>query len=136
MIEIEAVFRRADITFHLYGEKDVDELLIPFDIISRVIADQEWSQLTKGIEQRVKAINSFLHDIYHGQDILKANIVAIDFASGAMSYTINKLIDQGLHEFIDSFLTQNRALALLIEKDYRLCIYYDFRYLAQNSLQI
>ena len=75
MIEAEAVFRRTGITFNVYGEKDADERLIPFDIIPRIIAAREWDRLTLGIEQRVKAINAFIFDIYHNQEILKAGII-------------------------------------------------------------
>lgn len=75
IIEAEAVFRRTGITFNVYGKKDADERLIPFDIIPRIIAAREWNRLTLGIEQRVKAINAFLFDIYHDQEILKAGIV-------------------------------------------------------------
>ena len=75
MIEAERVFRRTGITFNVYGEKDADERLIPFDIVPRIIAAREWQQLTLGIEQRVRAINAFLHDIYHEQNILKAGII-------------------------------------------------------------
>lgn len=75
MVEAEAVFRRTGITFNVYGKRDADERLIPFDIIPRIIAAREWNHLTRGIEQRVKAINAFLFDIYHNQEILKAGIV-------------------------------------------------------------
>ncbi|WP_371398417.1 circularly permuted type 2 ATP-grasp protein [Fretibacter rubidus] len=75
MTEAEAVFRRTGITFNVYGKRDADERLIPFDIIPRIIAAREWARLTLGIEQRVKAINAFLHDIYHNQEILKAGIL-------------------------------------------------------------
>jgi len=73
--EAEAVFRRTGITFNVYGQKDAAERLIPFDIVPRIISAQEWSRLAKGIEQRVRAINAFLHDIYHKQEILKAGII-------------------------------------------------------------
>jgi len=75
MIEAEAVFRRTGITFNVYGKKDADERLIPFDIIPRIFAAREWSKLSKGIEQRVIAINAFLYDIYHEQEILKAGVI-------------------------------------------------------------
>ena len=75
MIEAEAVLRRTGITFNVYGKKEADERLIPFDIIPRIIATREWNLLTEGIEQRVKAINAFLYDIYHGQEILKAGVL-------------------------------------------------------------
>ena len=70
--EAEAVFRRTGITFNVYGKKDAEERLIPFDIVPRIIGAREWRTLTKGIDQRVRAINAFLHDIYHKQEILKA----------------------------------------------------------------
>ena len=80
--EAEMVFRRVGITFAIYGDKDADEAgterLIPFDLIPRIIAAQEWAQLQQGLVQRVTALNRFIHDIYHDQEILKAGIVPRD----------------------------------------------------------
>lgn len=73
--ESEEFFRKTGITFNVYGQSEAAERLIPFDIIPRVISGREWTRLTRGIEQRVKAINAFLHDIYHKQEILKAGWV-------------------------------------------------------------
>ncbi len=73
--EAEAFFRRTGITFNVYGEEDASERLIPFDIVPRIISGREWSRLSKGIEQRVRAINAFLYDIYHRQEILRAGRV-------------------------------------------------------------
>lgn len=70
--DAEAFFRRTGITFNVYGEADADERLIPFDLLPRIISAKEWTTLKKGIEQRVKALNAFLHDIYHRQEILRA----------------------------------------------------------------
>ncbi|MEH6696807.1 MAG: circularly permuted type 2 ATP-grasp protein [Hyphomonas sp.] len=70
--EAETFFRRTGITFNVYGDKDADERLIPFDLVPRIIDGKEWRLLVRGIEQRVKAINAFLHDIYHRQEILRA----------------------------------------------------------------
>lgn len=71
-IEAETIFRRIGITFNVYGEKEAAERLIPFDIIPRVLSAAEWRRLSAGIEQRVRALNAFMHDIYHRQEILKA----------------------------------------------------------------
>jgi uncharacterized circularly permuted ATP-grasp superfamily protein len=77
--EAEMVFRRVGITFAVYGTKDEDgagtERLIPFDVIPRIIPKTEWQQLEAGLSQRVHALNRFVHDVYHGQEILKAGIV-------------------------------------------------------------
>ncbi len=77
--EAEMIFRRVGITFAVYGAKDEDgagtERLIPFDLIPRVIPKQEWTAMEAGLRQRVTALNRFIHDVYHGQEILKAGIV-------------------------------------------------------------
>ena len=63
------------ITFTVYGEDEGTERTIPFDVIPRVIAKKQWDKVSLGCAQRVRALNLFLHDIYHAQDILKAGIV-------------------------------------------------------------
>ncbi|MFN7103740.1 MAG: circularly permuted type 2 ATP-grasp protein [Pseudorhizobium sp.] len=70
--DAETIFRRTGITFAVYGHADSSEKLIPFDIIPRIIAASEWRKLAAGIEQRVLALNAFLEDIYHKQEIIKA----------------------------------------------------------------
>ena len=71
----EKIFRRIGITFNVYGNKDEQERLIPFDIIPRIILEEEWRRLEKGIIQRVTAINAFLSDVYNKQEIVKAGII-------------------------------------------------------------
>ncbi|MDE2385284.1 MAG: circularly permuted type 2 ATP-grasp protein [Alphaproteobacteria bacterium] len=70
--DAEAIFRKQGITFAVYGSGEASERLIPFDIVPRVFAAQEWRRLSLGIEQRVRALNAFLHDIYHRQEIIRA----------------------------------------------------------------
>ncbi|MBE0692886.1 MAG: circularly permuted type 2 ATP-grasp protein, partial [Aquamicrobium sp.] len=72
MQDAERVFRRTGITFAVYGEEEAAERLIPFDIVPRILSGAEWRRLTQGIEQRVQALNAFLDDIYHRQEILRA----------------------------------------------------------------
>ncbi len=84
--EAEMIFRRVGITFAVYGEKDESgagtERLIPFDLIPRIIPAQEWARMQQGLVQRVTALNRFIADIYHGQDILRAGIVPRDLIDG------------------------------------------------------
>jgi uncharacterized circularly permuted ATP-grasp superfamily protein len=68
----DLLFHRVGITFAVYGEASGTERLIPFDIVPHVIPGAEWDRLAKGLRQRVGALNRFLHDVYHGQEILKA----------------------------------------------------------------
>lgn len=72
MRDAERVFRKTGITFAVYGETEAAERLIPFDIVPRIISGGEWRRLTQGIEQRVQALNAFLDDIYHRQEILRS----------------------------------------------------------------
>jgi len=76
--EADLVFRRVGITFAVYGEAAGTERLIPFDVIPRIIPAEEWRQLEAGLRQRVRALNMFLHDVYHGQDIIRAGRVPAD----------------------------------------------------------
>ena len=77
--EAEMIFRRVGITFAVYGAKDEDgsgtERLIPFDLLPRIIPAHEWDSMEKGLVQRVTALNRFLHDVYHDQEIIKAGII-------------------------------------------------------------
>ncbi|MFP5397787.1 MAG: circularly permuted type 2 ATP-grasp protein [Gammaproteobacteria bacterium] len=80
--EAEVIFRRVGITFAVYGAKDEDgagtERLIPFDLIPRIIPAAEWREIERGLRQRVVALNRFVHDVYHDQEILKAGVVPAD----------------------------------------------------------
>ncbi len=80
--EAEMIFRRVGITFAVYGAKDEDgsgtERLIPFDLLPRIIPAHEWAEMEKGLVQRVNALNRFIHDVYHGQEIVKAGIIPSD----------------------------------------------------------
>jgi uncharacterized circularly permuted ATP-grasp superfamily protein len=76
--EAELLFRRIGITFAVYGDKDGAERLIPFDIIPRILAAQEWQILTRGLEQRVRAINAYIKDVYGRREVVRAGIVPED----------------------------------------------------------
>src|SRR5450830_714118 len=73
--EADLSFRRVGITFAVYGDDAGTERLIPFDIIPRIIPAHEWQQLQTGLVQRVQALNMFIHDVYHDQNIIKAGII-------------------------------------------------------------
>jgi uncharacterized circularly permuted ATP-grasp superfamily protein len=73
--EADLIFRRIGITFSVYGDESGTERLIPSDVVPRIITGTEWERMRAGLVQRVTAINRFLADIYHGQEILKAGII-------------------------------------------------------------
>jgi uncharacterized circularly permuted ATP-grasp superfamily protein len=80
--EAEMIFRRVGITFAVYGAKDEEgagtERLIPFDLIPRIIPAHEWRTMEAGLVQRVTALNRFIHDVYHEQEILRAGVIPAD----------------------------------------------------------
>jgi len=73
--QAESFFQRIGITFNVYGAAAGTERLIPFDIVPRIIAANEWRKLEQGLFQRVRALQMFLHDIYHDQNIIRAGII-------------------------------------------------------------
>jgi uncharacterized circularly permuted ATP-grasp superfamily protein len=73
--QADAAFRQVGITFAVYGDDAGTERLIPFDLIPRMIPAHEWAILERGLKQRVRALNMFIHDVYHGQRIVKAGVV-------------------------------------------------------------
>jgi uncharacterized circularly permuted ATP-grasp superfamily protein len=73
--EADLAFRRVGITFAVYGDNAGTERLIPFDMIPRIIPADEWALLQRGLEQRVRALNMFIDDIYHEQHIIRAGVV-------------------------------------------------------------
>ena len=84
--EADMAFHRVGITFAVYGEEAGKERLIPFDIVPRIIPALEWQRVEAGLRQRVKALNAFLHDIYHGQEILKAGRIPAAQVLGNSQY--------------------------------------------------
>ncbi|HQD83670.1 MAG TPA: circularly permuted type 2 ATP-grasp protein, partial [Quisquiliibacterium sp.] len=76
--EADLIFRRIGITFSVHGDESGTERLIPSDVVPRIIPAGEWSFLQRGLVQRVTAINRFLRDIYHEQQILKAGLIPED----------------------------------------------------------
>jgi uncharacterized circularly permuted ATP-grasp superfamily protein len=74
------------ITFTVYSNKDVVDRILPFDVIPRILTAAEWAVIDAGVKQRVAALNLFLHDIYHGQKILKDGIVPRELVVGNSNF--------------------------------------------------
>ncbi|WP_456315823.1 circularly permuted type 2 ATP-grasp protein [Plastoroseomonas arctica] len=84
--EAELLFRRIGITFAVYGEGGDPERLIPFDLIPRVLGQGEWQRLARGLEQRVRALNLFLKDVYGKRDIIRAGKIPESLILGNETY--------------------------------------------------
>lgn len=72
------LFMSQGITFTVYNSGEGIEKIFPFDIIPRIITAQDWNFIEKGIKQRLKALNTFLKDIYSNMFIVKDGVVPAD----------------------------------------------------------
>ncbi len=70
---------RQGVTFTVYSDAQGTERIFPFDLIPRIIPAGEWKKIERGLEQRITALNLFLHDIYHGQSILRDGVIPKDY---------------------------------------------------------
>ena len=74
------------ITFTIYSERGSIDRILPFDVIPRVLSADDWLTIEAGVGQRVRALNAFLHDVYHGQRILKDRIVPPELVLGNANF--------------------------------------------------
>ena len=64
------------INFRVYSSgKKAQEKKWPLDIIPRIIPKKDWSKVSKGLLQRVKALNLFIDDVYNDKKIFKDNVI-------------------------------------------------------------
>ncbi len=78
--------RQQGITFTVYGREQGVERIIPFDPIPRLIDADEWTVIERRLEQRVRALNLFIGDVYHQRRILKDRVVPPELVFGASGY--------------------------------------------------
>jgi len=83
---IERSLLRMGITFAVYGGDQGTEKIWPFDIVPRIVAAAEWERLEAGLKQRIKALNMFLNDVYHEQQIIKDGIFPASLLESSKSY--------------------------------------------------
>ncbi len=77
---------RMGITFNVYGDERGAEKIFPFDLLPRIIAAAEWDQLERGLKQRIRALNMFIDDCYHDQQIIRDGIIPRDILDSAKSF--------------------------------------------------
>jgi uncharacterized circularly permuted ATP-grasp superfamily protein len=77
---------RQGVTFTVYSDAQGTERIFPFDLIPRIISADEWKKIERGLEQRITALNLFLHDIYHGQSILRDGVIPKDYVWQAKDF--------------------------------------------------
>ena len=74
------------ITFTVYSEAEAIDRILPFDCLPRIITAAEWRHIEAGVKQRVRALNCFLHDIYHERRVLKEGVIPTALVLGNVNY--------------------------------------------------
>jgi len=94
-----STFLRQGVTFTVYDDDQGTERIFPFDLIPRIIPATEWDAIERGLVQRITALNLFLHDVYHSQNILRDGVIpkqivweATDFRPEFMQFDVPKNI--------------------------------------------
>src|ERR1700731_3442813 len=74
------------ITFNVYGDSAGTERIFPFDLVPRIVAAAEWNGIEQGLKQRIRALNLFIDDVYHGQRIIKDGVIPAEIIKTAASF--------------------------------------------------
>ena len=74
------------ITFNVYGDSAGTERIFPFDLVPRIVAAETWNEIELGLKQRIRALNLFIDDVYHGQKIVKDGVIPADVIRTASSF--------------------------------------------------
>jgi uncharacterized circularly permuted ATP-grasp superfamily protein len=82
----ESAYLNQGITFTVYRGDEGTERIMPFDLVPRIIPADEWRHLERGLEQRLRALNLFLHDVYHDQRIVKEGVIPLEIIRTAKHY--------------------------------------------------
>ena len=79
-------FQARGITFAVNQGPEGVEKIMPFDLVPRIITAEEWRKIERGLDQRVRALNLFLQDIYHAGSILRSGVVPPELVLGSRGY--------------------------------------------------
>ena len=75
---VNRTFSNESISFTVYGDAEAEERIIPVDPIPRIITAADWENLSNGLEQRVRALNNFLEDIYGPARAISDGVIPAD----------------------------------------------------------
>lgn len=84
--EAERQLFNLGITFTVYTDRDAIDRILPFDVIPRVLSPSDWKTIDTGVQQRVAALNLFLHDVYHDARIIKDGVIPGELVYGNANY--------------------------------------------------
>ncbi len=74
------------ITFTVYSDGRGIDRAWPFDIVPRVIGVDEWRRTEDGLKQRLRALNMFIDDIYHDQQVVADGVFPIELLEHSVNF--------------------------------------------------
>ncbi len=83
---VNELLARYGVKFGIYKNNVFKEQLFPFDAIPRIIEQDEFAYLEKGLKQRCTALNLFINDIYGDKNIIKDGVVPEEFVYAGSGY--------------------------------------------------
>ncbi|MCL4160858.1 UNVERIFIED_CONTAM: hypothetical protein GTU68_011124, partial [Idotea baltica] len=83
---IERALYRMGITFTVYGDNQGTEKIMPFDVVPRIVSANLWQRIDAGLQQRIRALNRFLDDIYNERNIIRDGVIPADLIDSATAY--------------------------------------------------
>ena len=81
-------FYQEGITFIVYGDEAATERIIPIDSVPRLVPQAEWRHIESGLDQRLRALNRFLEDVYNDAKIIADGVIPTDVVRGCPQYRI------------------------------------------------
>jgi uncharacterized circularly permuted ATP-grasp superfamily protein len=82
----EATIQEMGVSFTVYTEEGNIDRAWPFDIVPRTISAKQWRTTAAGLEQRLKALNLFINDLYHEQQVLKDGIIPAEIITESRNF--------------------------------------------------
>ncbi|MBX3154797.1 MAG: circularly permuted type 2 ATP-grasp protein [Deltaproteobacteria bacterium] len=82
----ETALLQQGVTFSVYGDSRGTEKIFPFCLLPRLIAAEDFRRLERGLQQRLRALQMFLDDIYGEQKIIAAGVIPAEMVLGAAGY--------------------------------------------------
>src|SRR5580693_4996265 len=82
----ERILLQLGITFNVYGDSAGTERIFPFDLIPRIVPAAEWAWIERGLKQRTRALNLFIDDVYHDQQIVRDGVIPADIINTAAGF--------------------------------------------------
>ena len=74
------------ITFTVYADGQNIDRAWPFDVVPRLIDAAEWRVVEAGLEQRIRALNAFIDDVYNDQRVIADGVFPAELLERSVNY--------------------------------------------------